>query len=34
MSFLTFPGNGFNFITQKFAKILKMSFSTAQNIGF
>ena len=32
MSFLTFPGNGFNFVTLKFAKILKMSFSKAQNI--
>ena len=32
MSFLTFPGNGFNFVTQKFAKILKMFFSKAQNI--
>ena len=32
MSFLTFPGNGFNFVSHKFAKILKMSFSKAQNI--
>ena len=32
MSFLTFPGNGFNFVTQKFAKIWKMPFSKAQNV--
>ena len=31
---LTFPENGFNFATQKFAKNLKMPFPKAHNICF
>ena len=31
---LAFPKNGFNFITQKFAKKLKSLFPNAQNIRF
>lgn len=31
---LTFPENGFNFITQKFEKKCKMTLSNAQNVGF
>ena len=31
---LAFPENGFNFVTQKFAKNWKMPFSNAQNIRF